>query len=201
MTCSTANGLQSSLSKGTEGVLPVGRVRRRQSSSSSSSASSSAPLQTGTREDFSPAASSTQQEAQSAVSSTRTSAAAAPISTSKADVRREFKKLVRSYMKNHTPPSDEQMETIPGLRGQFDWEDVITRQQEVGLKKGIIYEETGDMSFDEWPTAPHEPLILEFTKMFLQQFDTPWVNSPLYPIFEGEGSQGSIPRTFFRTVS
>jgi len=67
-------------------------------------------------------------------------------------------------MKNHTPPSDEQMETIRGLRGQFDWEDVITWQQEVGLKKGIIYEETGDISFDEWPTAPHEPLILEFTK-------------------------------------
>jgi len=103
-------------------------------------------------------------------------------------------------MKNHMPPSDEQMETIRGLRGQFDWEDVIAWQQEVGLKKGIIFEEAGDISFDEWPTAPHEPLILEFTKMFLQQFDTPWINSPLYPIFEGEGSQGTFPK-FFRTVS
>jgi len=29
-------------------------------------------------------------------------------------------------------------------------------------------------------------------KMFLQQFDTPWMHSPLYLIFEGQGSQGNI---------
>jgi hypothetical protein len=104
-------------------------------------------------------------------------------------------------MKNSMPPSDEQLETIRGLRDLFDWEDVIAWQEEVGLKKGVIYEETGDISFDEWPSAPHEPLILEFTKMFHQQFDTPWMNSPLYPIFEGEGSQGNIPQTFFEAVS
>jgi hypothetical protein len=39
--------------------------------------------------------------------------------------------------------------------GQFDWEDVVAWRQEVGLKKRIICEETGDISFDEWPTAPH----------------------------------------------
>jgi len=93
------------------------------------------------------------------------------------------------------------MERLQDLRGQYDWQDVITWQDEVGFRRGIIFDdETGEITFDEWPTAPHETLIVEFTKMFLRQFDSPWENSPRYPIFEGEGSQGNVTQTFFTIV-
>jgi hypothetical protein len=121
---------------------------------------------------------------------------------SKAEARAEFKKLARWYLKNHKPPSNKQMERMHELRWQYDWQDVITWQDEVGLKRGIMFDdETGEITFDEWPTAPHETLIVEFTKMFHRQFDSPWENSPLYPIFEGEGAQSNIAQTFFKVVS
>lgn len=43
------------------------------------------------------------------------------------------------YMKNHLPPSDQQMETIRGLRCLFDWEDAIAWQQEVGLDSSGLW--------------------------------------------------------------
>jgi hypothetical protein len=148
------------------------------------------------------ASSSNPQNTTALLTSTATPTAPLRNVQSKTEARAEFKKLARWYLKNHKPPSDKQMQRLQELRGQYDWQDVITWQDEVGLKRVIMFDdETGEIIFDEWPTAPHETLIVEFTRMFDKQFVRPWDNSPLHPIFEGEGIQGNVTQTFFRAVS
>jgi hypothetical protein len=103
---------------------------------------------------------------------------------------------------HRAPPSEKQMKRLKDLKDQFGWGDIVKWGEQGDLRRGVVFDEhTGEVIFEQWPKKPHETLIHEFTKMFLRQFDRPWENSALYPIFEGEGSQGNITQTFFRCVN
>jgi hypothetical protein len=68
--------------------------------------------------------------------------------------QREFKRLARNYMRNHAPPTSEQMKALKDMHGSFNWEDVLRWQDDVGLRRGVLYnDETGTVEFLEFPKS------------------------------------------------
>ena len=66
----------------------------------------------------------------------------------------------------------------------FAWRD------EVGIKRGVLYED-GKVEFEKWPLTPHENIVKLFEGIFNRQFYFPWP-SDVSSAFEGIGSQGKV---------
>lgn len=49
---------------------------------------------------------------------------------------REFKRLVRTYIDNHAPPSADEMRLLDRRRGKYGWLDILQWQDEIGLRRG-----------------------------------------------------------------
>lgn len=97
--------------------------------------------------------------------------------------------MAKKYVNHHAPPSADDMRILARRRGTYDWLDIIQWQDEVGLRRGVIFDEdTGAVEFERWPLEVHEAVITEFNELFITQLRTPWANTPLHPIFEGIGS-------------
>jgi hypothetical protein len=108
-----------------------------------------------------------------------------------AAARRAFKKLARYYRDNMTPPDEEHMRELWQYEDELDLESVLRWRDEVGLKRGVLFE-NGKVEFDEWPRAPHEDLIDLFENMFKLQFVFPWLDpNNQIPPFYGKHNQGN----------
>lgn len=101
-----------------------------------------------------------------------------------------FKKLARQYLRKRSPPTESELELLSAFRNDFGWLDLIKWRDEVGVLRGIVYEDDGTVTFDEWTQPPHDQVIGEFSRMFLRQLVEPWENAPVDPTFETTGSQG-----------
>jgi hypothetical protein len=108
----------------------------------------------------------------------------------KAKAKNIFKKIARQYMRTHKPPSERELEPLSELREEFTWYDIISWRDEVGLRRGVVYDD-GAVTFIEWPQPPHERIIGEITKMFLTQMIIPWDNTADGPTFYTTGSEGN----------
>ena len=51
-------------------------------------------------------------------------------------------------MKTQTPPTDKEMEPLWEMRKYTDFEDIMVWRDEVGVKKGLVYE-NGRVLFNE----------------------------------------------------
>jgi hypothetical protein len=72
--------------------------------------------------------------------------------------------------------------------GTFNWVHVMEWQIEVGLLRGVRFNDrTGMIAFEEPLLAPHEAMIYQFTMSFAKQFDTPWDGTPKNSVFDGLG--------------
>jgi hypothetical protein len=65
----------------------------------------------------------------------------------KATAKRVFKTLARRYMRTHNPPSKQDLEPLAGHKNQFTWHDIISWRDEVGLNRGVVYEDDGNVVY------------------------------------------------------
>ena len=105
-----------------------------------------------------------------------------------ASAKHLFKKLARSYLKKRAPPDLENVRELWNYKDVLDLRTVFTWRDEVGLKRGVLYED-GKIEFEEWPVRPHEQITDFFATIFKAQFVFPWWN-PMNPTFDGMGSSG-----------
>jgi hypothetical protein len=92
-------------------------------------------------------------------------------------------------MKRKTSPTDKEMEPLWRMREYVDFEDIIAWRDEVGVKKGVVYE-NGKVLFNEWPVRPHEHIVSEFNAQFIDQFSSIFRGTPHYPVFTNDGTSG-----------
>jgi hypothetical protein len=60
------------------------------------------------------------------------------------------------------------MEPLWRMREYIDFEDIVVWRDEVGVKKGVVYDE-GKVRFNEWPFPPHEAIVDTFNSQFITQ--------------------------------
>jgi hypothetical protein len=99
-----------------------------------------------------------------------------------------FKKLCRSYLKKQAPLAHKEMEPLWMLHDYLNFEDVIKWRDEVGVKKGMVFED-GKVMFNEWLVPPHEHIGSEINTQFIKQFSAPFSGTPHYP-FINNGTTG-----------
>jgi hypothetical protein len=107
----------------------------------------------------------------------------------KTEIKTLFKKLCRKYLKTQTPPTDKEMEPLWEMREHIDFEDIVVWRDEVGVKKGLVYE-NGRVLFNEWLVRPHENIIDEFNSQSDRQCRSPYAGTAHYPVFTNDGTQG-----------
>ena len=86
------------------------------------------------------------------------------------------------------PPDPESVRELWEYKDVLDLMTVFTWRDEVGIKRGVLYED-GKVEFEEWPAPPHEYIIDLFEIVFRRQFVSPWPND-LNPTFDGTHTQG-----------
>ena len=57
------------------------------------------------------------------------------------EIKALFQKLCRRCMKRQTPPTDKEGEPLWRMQEYVDVEDIIARRDEVGVRKGVIYDD------------------------------------------------------------
>jgi hypothetical protein len=102
--------------------------------------------------------------------------------------KKAFKKLCRWYLKNQRIPSPERMQILWDARAEIHFEDYVVWKDEVGLKRGTVFEEDGTIRFLEFPTRPHDQIVGEFNSQFDRQFMSFYANTPLYPQWASDGT-------------
>ena len=85
-----------------------------------------------------------------------------------------------------------QMEKLWKYKNYIHFEEMIAWRDEVGVKRGILYDE-GKILFEEWPTPPHDEVIDEFNSQFDRQFRSRFAGTPHYPAWVNHGSTGIYP--------
>ena len=114
------------------------------------------------------------------------------------ETKREFKRLARMYMQRRAPPTLQDMIKFQGMKGTYDWTDILRWCEEVGLVQGVLYDDdTGAVEFLDFPLEPHEALKFEFNTRFSKEFLLPWMGTPVHPVFEGLGSSSKASQHHF----
>jgi hypothetical protein len=90
------------------------------------------------------------------------------------------------------PPAKD-METIWKFKKYFDFEDFVLWKDQVGIKKGVMFDEDGMIIFQECLIHPHDQIIGEFNSQFDCQFMSFFANTLHYPLWVNDGTTGSWP--------
>ena len=78
-----------------------------------------------------------------------------------------------------------------GLSSDLDLVSVLRWRDEVGLRRGVLYDE-GKVEFEQWPVPPYEYLIDIFENIFRRQLVFPWMNGNLNSLtLHGTHSKGT----------
>ena len=85
------------------------------------------------------------------------------------------------------------METIWKFKKHIDFEDFVLWKEQVGIKRGVMFDEDGTIIFEEWAVRPHDQIIDEFNSQFVRQFKSIYANTPQYPLWVNDGMTGSSP--------
>lgn len=97
------------------------------------------------------------------------------------------------YMRLQRPPSGKEMETIWKFKKHIDFEDFVLWKEQIGIKRGLMFDEDGTIIFEDWPLGPHDLIIDEFNSQFDRQFKSSFANTPHYPLWVNDGTTGSSP--------
>ena len=81
------------------------------------------------------------------------------------------------------------MEPLWNCQQDIDFEDMVRWRDEVGVKRGIIYD-GGKIIFDRFADAPHDEVVGEFNWQFDRQFGAPYVGTANYPAWVHHGTRG-----------
>ena len=78
------------------------------------------------------------------------------------------------------------------LKESYTWRDIIEWSDQMGIKRGIIFDEDCSIIFEEWPDVPHDQIIGQFSVMFTSQFVSPYQNqAAIDTVFEVDGTTGN----------
>jgi hypothetical protein len=78
------------------------------------------------------------------------------------------------------------------LKEAYTWRDIIEWRDQIGIKRGIIFDEDGSIIFEEWPDPPHDQIVGVFSGMFDRQFIATYENqAEIDPVFEVDGTTGN----------
>jgi hypothetical protein len=88
-------------------------------------------------------------------------------------------------------PSDKEMQRLWAEKASITFEDIIDWKDEVGLKRGVLFDADGTILFEEWPIRPHDVIIDEFSIQFFNQLRYPYTNTVHRPTFRNHGKEGS----------
>lgn len=59
------------------------------------------------------------------------------------------------YMQRSAPPTAQDMVNFEGMAGLYDWTDMLRWYEEVGLSKGVVYDDTtGAVEFWNFHWSP-----------------------------------------------
>ena len=93
-------------------------------------------------------------------------------------------------MKRQTPPTNQEMEPLWKMQEYVEFEEIVAWRDEVGVRKGVVYE-NGRVLFNEWPVPrPHENIFNEFNTQFATQYMSPYIGTAHYPVFTNDGTTG-----------
>jgi hypothetical protein len=117
-----------------------------------------------------------------------------PSNPKKKSAKRIFRHLAKLYNENHMPPENSEILKLTDLKEEFGWSDIIQWRDELGIKRGLIYEDDGSIIFEQWPDVPHDQIINVFSFMFSERFISPYQNQiAVDPVFEADGTTGNNP--------
>src|ERR1700736_1116827 len=81
---------------------------------------------------------------------------------------------------------------LTDLKEAYAWRDIIEWRDQMGIKRGITFDEDGSIIFEEWQDIPHDQIIGVFSVMFTSQFVSPYQNqAEIDPVFEVDGTTGN----------
>jgi len=75
------------------------------------------------------------------------------------------------------------------MREHIDFEDIVVWRNEVGVKKGLMYE-NGRVLFNKWLVCPHENIIAKFNSQFDRQYVSLYAGIAHYLVFTNDRTQG-----------
>jgi hypothetical protein len=81
------------------------------------------------------------------------------------------------------------MEPLWRMREYIDFEDIVVWRDEVGVKKGVVYD-GGKVLFNESPVPPHEAIVDTFNSQFITQYKSPSSGTPHDRVFVNDGTTG-----------
>ena len=84
-------------------------------------------------------------------------------------------------MKHGQPPPLKDMAALWRVKDAVNFEDFVVWKDEVGLKRGTLFETDGKIKFLECTVKPHDQIITEFNSQFDRQIMSIYANTPLYP--------------------
>jgi hypothetical protein len=90
-------------------------------------------------------------------------------------------------MSKRRVPSDKEMQGLWAEKASITFEDIIHWKDEIGLKRGVLFDEDGTVLFEEWPIRPHDAIIDEFGLQFSNQLRHPY----RHPTFRNHGTEGT----------
>ena len=95
------------------------------------------------------------------------------------------------YIKLQHPPPVKDMETIWKFKKHINFEDFVSWKDQVGIKRGVTFDEDGTIIFEEWPIPPHDQVVDEFNSQFDRQFKSFYANTLHYPLWVNDETTGS----------
>jgi hypothetical protein len=85
------------------------------------------------------------------------------------------------------------MQALWDVREYIDFEDVILWRDEIGVKKGIVLDDDGKITFTQWPLRIHEEIVSLFNTQITNQFSTPYWATAAFPVLVNTGAEGIYP--------
>jgi hypothetical protein len=87
------------------------------------------------------------------------------------DSEKAFKRVCRMYVHETSASAPAKgVEMIWKFKKYIDFEDFVLWKDQVGIKKGVVFDEDKTIIFEEWPTRPHDQIVDIFNSQLMEQF-------------------------------
>ena len=76
----------------------------------------------------------------------------------KSSAKKIFRRLAKEYLESHVPLTKSDVSKLTDLKEAYAWRDIIEWRNQMGIKRGITFDEDGSIIFEEWPDRPHDQI-------------------------------------------
>src|ERR1700737_4869632 len=76
----------------------------------------------------------------------------------KSFAKKIFRRLAKQYIESHIPPTKLEVSKLTDLKEAYAWRDIIEWRDQMGIERGITFDEDGSIIFEEWPDIPHDQI-------------------------------------------